>query len=199
VVIGYSTLIVEECKALAERDADLGKKLLEYAGMVERAAEYCHHLSENWRMASKKMVEMVRLDLVQVARDVQHVIFFGNLGISITGLEEAFVLGSKFELMRVFQNLFKNALEAGARSVSTSFSRSGDRIHVTLIDNGPGMCQDSVNRAMRGGYTSKASGTGLGLGICRHLVSAHGGTFELTSEPGKGVTVRLSFPAAAHS
>jgi signal transduction histidine kinase len=199
VVIGYSTLLVEECKALSERDPELGKKLLEYASMVEKAAEYCHHLSENWRLSSRKMAEMAKLDLIHVARDVQHVIFFGNLAISITGIDKAYVLGSRFELMRVFQNIFKNALEAGAHQVATVFARNGNRVEVTITDNGPGMDAEKVNRAMRGGYTSKATGTGLGLGICRHLVTAHGGTFDLKSEPGQGVTVRLSFPAAAQS
>jgi len=41
------------------------------------------------------------------------VIFLAILAIAITGIENAQVLGSKFELMRVFQNVFKNAIEAG--------------------------------------------------------------------------------------
>jgi len=70
---------------------------------------------------------------------------------------------------------------------------------VTIIDDGPGMDAERVSRALRGGFTSKTNGTGLGLGICRHLVTAHGGTFDLKSEPGQGVTVRLTFPAAAQT
>jgi signal transduction histidine kinase len=196
VVIGYATLLSEEARAVGERDAELGAKLLEYATMVEKAAEYCHHLSENWRLASKKLMEMTSLDLIQVARDVQQVIFFGNVSIAISGLPVAPILGSKYELMRVFQNLFKNALEAGAKSVNATFIRHGANIEVTLVDDGPGMDAESVRRALQGGYTSKATGTGLGLGICRHLVTAHGGTFDLKSQPGKGTTVRLTFPAA---
>jgi two-component system phosphate regulon sensor histidine kinase PhoR len=58
------------------------------------------------------------------------------------------------------------------------------------------MDADQVRKALQGGFTSKISGTGLGLGICRHLVTAHGGTFEFESSPGAGTKVRLSFPAA---
>ena len=83
--------------------------------------------------------------------------------------------------------------------MSTAFGRNGNRMEVTIADDGPGMDAEKVERAMRGGFTSKATGTGLGLGICRHLVTAHGGTFDLKSEPGEGVTVRLSFPAATQS
>ena len=196
VVIGYATLLCEEAKGLAESDPTRSGKLMEYAGMVEKAAEYCHHLSENWRLSAKKMAVMDRLDLVEAARDVRNVIFFGNLAISIGGLASAPILGSKFELMRIFQNLFKNSLESGAKSVTTTFARRGDRIEVTLADNGPGMDAESVRRALAGGFSSKATGTGLGLGICRHLVTAHGGTFDFKSLPGEGTTVRLNFPAA---
>ncbi len=196
VVIGYAALLAEEARMVAQRDAALSQKLLDYAGMVEKAAEYCHHLSENWRMASKKTAEFVRIDLVQVAQEVRQVIFFGNVAIRISGLTEAPVRGSKFELMRVFQNVFKNSLEAGATQLTVTFARAGDRLEVIITDNGEGMDPDRVRRAMHGGYSSKESGTGLGLSICRHLVGTHGATFALESQLGKGTTVRLSFPAA---
>ena len=197
VVIGYAALLTEEAKALAVKDPERASKLLEYTGMVGKAAEYCHHLSENWRLASKKMTELTRVDLVEAARTVRQVIFFDNFAISFSGLAEATILGSKFELMRIFQNLYKNALEAGAKSVATTFAWRGDRIEVTVADSGPGMDVELVRRALQGGFTSKASGTGLGIGICRHLVTAHGGQFEFESRPGHGTTVRLTFPAAS--
>ena len=43
-------------------------------------------------------------------------------------------------------------------------------------------------------YTSKANGTGLGLAICKKLVDAHGGTIEVSSEPGAGAEFLLTFP-----
>src|SRR5688572_32918580 len=46
VVIGYAALLAEEARSLAQRDAALAQKLLDYSGMVEKAAEYCHHLSD---------------------------------------------------------------------------------------------------------------------------------------------------------
>jgi signal transduction histidine kinase len=196
VVIGYSTLLAEEARGLSQRDPELGKKLSEYAHMVESAAEYCHHLSENWRLSSRKIKEFAKVDLVQASRDVQQVIFFGNTAIQITGIAEAWVLGSKFELMRIFQNLFKNGIEAGATNVVATFEQKGKALEVSIADNGAGMDPESVRKAMHGGFTSKAAGTGLGLSICRHLVGAHGGTFDLKSQIGHGTTITLSFPAA---
>lgn len=195
VVIGYAALVADEARTMSQRDPSSGKKLLEYAAMVEKAAEYCHHLSENWRLASKQSGEFQRVDLVQVCEEVRQVIFFGNVAIHFAGLSEAYVRGSKFELMRILQNLFKNSLEANSTSVAVTFARKGDEIEVVVADNGIGMDPERVKRAMHGGYSSKSSGTGLGLSICRHLAGTHGASFSLESSVGKGTTARLVFPA----
>jgi signal transduction histidine kinase len=197
VVVGYATLLIQEARVLSERDPELAKKLLDNASMVEKAAEYCRYLAENWRRTAKKTAEYSRFDLVECVQEVRQVIFFGNEAIQVTGLAHAPIQGSKFELMRVFQNLLKNALEAGATTVAVTFTANGDRIDLVIKDNGAGMDADRLRRALGGGFTSKESGMGLGLSICRHLLHAHGATFHVESQPDQGTTVRLSFPAAS--
>lgn len=196
VVIGYAALVADEARAICAKSPEVAKKLLDYAAMVEKAADYCHHLSENWRLASKQTGEFQRVNLVRVAEEVKEVIFFGNVAIHFAGLTEAWVRGSKFELMRILQNLFKNSLEANATSVAVTFARKGEDIEVVIVDNGGGMDTERVKRALHGGYSTKANGTGLGLSICRHLAGAHGASFALESAIGKGTTARLVFPAA---
>jgi signal transduction histidine kinase len=195
VVIGYSSLMIDEAQKIALQSPELGKRMAEYAVVVEKAAEYCHHLSENWRLASKKAGALVLLDLVTVAVEVKQVIFFANPAVQIRGSAEGWILGSKFELMRVFQNLFKNSIEEGATRVSADFKVDSGTVSVAITDNGPGMDDERVRLVMHGGFTSKENGTGLGLSICRHLTSSHGGIFSLESRRGVGTTVRLSFPA----
>lgn len=197
VVIGYSSLMIEEAQKLALQNPELGKRMAEYAVVVEKAAEYCHHLSENWRLASKKSTGLALLDLVGVATEVKQVIFFANPAVQIKGPPEAWILGSKYELMRVFQNLFKNSIEEGATKVTADFRVEDGSVIVAISDDGPGMDEDRVRLVMHGGFTSKENGTGLGLSICRHLTSSHGGVFALESRLGAGTTVRLTFPAAA--
>lgn len=195
VVIGYSALMVEEARRLAEVNSQDGKRMADYAVIVEKAAEYCHHLSENWRMASRKTAEFAPTDLVAVASEVKQVIFFGSPAVDLTGCAEAWIRGSRYELMRVFQNLLKNSIEAGAAKVVVDFALKDGKAIVTVSDNGPGMDAERVHRVLHGGFTTKENGTGLGLSICRHLTGSHGGQFGLESQPGRGTTIRLSFPA----
>lgn len=196
VVIGYASLLGEEARILAQRDGEAGKKLSEYAAMVEKAAEYCHHLAENWRASAKQTPLFSALDLVQLVNEVRQVIFFGNVAIQCTGEPAARVRGSRFELMRVLQNLLKNSLDAGATQVTVNFVRHEMHVEMTIVDNGSGMDAERLQRALHGGFSSKANGTGLGLSICRHLAGAHGARFSMESQPGRGTTARLIFPAA---
>src|ERR1039457_7361587 len=75
--------------------------------------------------------------------------------VKVTGADNALIRGSRFEIMRVFQNLLKNAIEAGATKAVADFSTMGDKVLVTITDNGPGMDEDRVHRVSRGGFTSK--------------------------------------------
>jgi len=195
VMIGYATLLVQETKKAAKRDGEDSKKLLNYADVVSRAAEYCHELADNWRQTSRKTTQFADIDLVKLTQHVKDVIFFSNAAIEISGVPHAVVRGSQFELTRVIQNIFKNGLEAGATSVKVEFSQKDDQWELTVSDNGAGMDEETAKLALKGGFTTKTHGTGLGLGICRHILGAHGATLTIESEPGRGTTLRMVFPA----
>jgi len=195
VMIGYATLLVQETKKAAKREGEDSKKLLNYADVVSRAAEYCHELAENWRQTSRKTTEFTDLDLVKLTQHVKDVIFFSNAAIEIGGVSQAVVRGSQFELTRVIQNIFKNGLEAGATCLKVEFAKNENQWELMVSDNGAGMDEETAKLALKGGFTTKTHGTGLGLGICRHILGAHGATLALESEPGRGTSLRMVFPA----
>jgi signal transduction histidine kinase len=194
VMIGYATLLVQETKKAAKREGEEAKKLLNYADVVSRAAEYCHELADNWRQTSRKTTEFTDIDLVKLTQHVKDVIFFSNAAIEISGVPQAVVRGSQFELTRVIQNIFKNGLEAGATSVKVEFTQKDDQWELTISDNGAGMDEETAKLALKGGFTTKTHGTGLGLGICRHILGAHGATLSIESELGRGTKLRMVFP-----
>jgi signal transduction histidine kinase len=104
------------------------------------------------------------------------------------------------QLRQVFLNLFTNAAEAmprgGTLTVRTwAGAAAAPEAWIEIADTGDGIPPEALSRIWEPFFTTKpeGKGTGLGLGICRHIVEEHGGTIELTSQPGKGTraTVRL--------
>jgi len=99
-------------------------------------------------------------------------------------------------LEQVFWNLFLNAAEAmkGAGDVRMSSRASEDGVEMTVTDTGGGIAPELLARLFRPFVTTKTSGTGLGLALCRKIVEAHQGSISIASEPGLGTTVTLRFP-----
>jgi signal transduction histidine kinase len=93
-------------------------------------------------------------------------------------------------MARVFVNLLQNAHEAAPDGVRVHFAsrHEGQRVVVTVADDGPGIPDAVRSRLFEPYFTTKSSGTGLGLAICRRLVEAHGGTLRLV-QTGPGATV----------
>jgi signal transduction histidine kinase len=117
------------------------------------------------------------------------------------------VHASSGRLEQVLVNLIINAVQAmpPGRSVDQNlvqifWERVGDRVVLTVRDNGVGIPRELVGRIFEPFFTTKpiGVGTGLGLSICHGLVTQLGGTLHVESEPGQGTTVRVALrPAVA--
>lgn len=101
-------------------------------------------------------------------------------------------------LSQVFGNLIMNAIEAmgegGKLTVSTFIDRNHNNVCVSLEDNGPGLSEEIKDRLFQPFATTKATGTGLGLALSRHLVDHYRGNLEIVSNSGRGVTVTVCLP-----
>jgi signal transduction histidine kinase len=117
------------------------------------------------------------------------------------------VVGDGDALHRVLENLIVNAVDSmpyggrisvRARMTEIPVAPVGS-VAVEVVDTGSGIPSELVDRVFERGFTTKGpgAGSGLGLAICREIVQAHGGRIELSSEPGRGTTVRISVPVAA--
>lgn len=197
VMIGYAALLREEVETLVTNRPEVDSRAAEYASIVERAAEYCHHLAENWRRASRHLGDFVEVDMVALAEEVKQVIFFNSDQIVVENDTPAIVRGSKIDLARVFQNLIRNALEAKSSQVHIGFQHGTESLNITISDNGSGMDENTSRGALGGGFSTKPNGTGLGLRICRHLLGAHGAKFEMVSNTEDGTRVVMTFPATS--
>ena len=102
------------------------------------------------------------------------------------------------QLYRVFMNLARNAVEAGAHRLHFSAARDGGTLIIEVADDGPGLPPKARENLFRPFYGSaRPGGSGLGLSIARELIRAHGGELTLASSTGAGTVFRLALPASA--
>lgn len=101
------------------------------------------------------------------------------------------------QLEQVALNLLKNAREAGgpeeAITLELCVAEDGSATLV-VADRGPGMSAEVLENAMLPFYSTKESGSGLGLALCREIVEAHGGSIRIENLLGGGLSVSCSLP-----
>jgi PAS domain S-box-containing protein len=111
------------------------------------------------------------------------------------------VQGDRIQLQQVVLNLILNAVEAMSGSsdqprellISTEQGGPGG-VQVTVQDSGPGLETESLERVFDAFYTTKPSGMGMGLAICRSIIEAHGGRVWAASNLAKGAVFRFTLP-----
>ncbi|MBP5340661.1 MAG: HAMP domain-containing histidine kinase [Prevotella sp.] len=101
---------------------------------------------------------------------------------------DGLLTADRCQLEQVLINLVKNAYESGATEVEVSVSNDSEiRVH----DNGCGMSPDVVDHAFIPFFTTKPTGTGIGLSLCRQIILKHGGTITVESHKGSGTTFTI--------
>jgi signal transduction histidine kinase len=196
VAIGYTNMLLDEVRQLPQVGRNV-ERILHYAETLEKCSSFCLHLAESWRQTTKHSGEVDTVDIFATALDTKTVLFFGTNRVEVTGAKDSCVNGIRFEIVRLLQNLIKNALEAGANHVSVSVERDGGRIVLSIADNGSGLPPAVMESILKKPIEStKAHGTGLGMTICRHIVAAHRGEMKVAARPGGGTVFTVSFPAA---
>lgn len=99
-------------------------------------------------------------------------------------------------LKQAILNVINNGMEAmsGGGTLTTRTRSDGAQCQLTVTDAGPGIAPEVQPRVFQLYFTTKATGTGIGLATTFRIVQLHNGTIDFTSEPGKGTTFRMRFP-----
>ncbi len=115
------------------------------------------------------------------------------------------VIVNKNQILEVFLNLFINAVDAmsdnGQLKVHGVIERPEhkkiDYLGIKVSDTGEGIKKENLSKIFDRYFTTKATGTGLGLAVVERIISAHDGTLSVQSDEGKGTTFTVYFPYGA--
>jgi signal transduction histidine kinase len=109
------------------------------------------------------------------------------------------ILGDRTKLMQVVMNILKNSIEAidmntSGKTISIRLQEEDGRLVLLVRDSGNGFDKATAGLLFSRGFTTKLSGTGLGLQNCRTIIESHAGTMTITSDgPGKGALTLIHF------
>lgn len=110
------------------------------------------------------------------------------------------VMGDRVQLQQVVVNLLINSIQAIAannsrtREISVETAQSADKISLVIRDSGGGIRADDIDRIFDGFFSRKADGMGMGLAICRSIISNHGGTIWAENDGLRGAVFRVTLP-----
>jgi two-component system sensor kinase FixL len=113
------------------------------------------------------------------------------------GLPEAMM--DRVQIQQVLTNLIRNAVEAMANSPKrrltiTTRQIPGGAVEIAVADTGPGIAPEVAKELFKPFVTTKPTGMGVGLSICRSIVQSHGGELKVESDPAGGSVFRFTLP-----
>jgi PAS domain S-box-containing protein len=176
------------------------------AGAADRAGEIIGRIRDQVKKAPP------RKDIFDLNQAIEEVLLLAGNAIT----KDAIVVQADFakgllpvqcdrvQLQQVALNLILNAVEA-MRSVddrsrklqiSTEQNEAGD-VLVTVCDTGPGIAPENLERVFESFFTTKSSGVGIGLSICRSILEAHGGSLWASANEPRGARFQFTLPGAA--
>jgi len=202
---GAAELLGRRAAAARDREA---------AALIVREVDRIAALLDDFMILGRgDVLRLAPVNLHRVLDDVLDVLATDPLG-ARTQLVRAYdpsipeLLADGDRLVQVFLNLARNALAAmeerpGTLTIATRLrldhrvDLGGERVPSVVVevsDTGPGMPEAVRAQVMTPFFTTRRTGTGLGLPLARHFAALHGGSLQIESREGQGTTVRVSLP-----
>ncbi|OYR43653.1 HAMP domain-containing sensor histidine kinase [Halorubrum sp. Hd13] len=130
------------------------------------------------------------VDLAALARESWSFVTTGDATLAVD--TDRVALGDWSRLQQVFENLFRNSVEHGGDGVSIRVGDLADGSGIYVEDDGAGIPEAERDEVFVDGYTTGASGTGLGLTIIQQVVSAHGWEVAVTESAAGGARFEIT-------
>ena len=184
-LVGYIHLI--------EKGKLAGREKLIYSG-IKKTAKYIDDIIDDWLIHKNMVYKQVNL-----AKIIQHAVRVSRTPNvkPVVQVENLSIKGDKLQLLRVFANLLENAYQALNNKkgiiIIQSFTEDNN-ITILISDNGIGIKKTLQPKIFNKHFTTKPTGKGIGLTICKSIIEEHGGSIRAESDENQGSTFIIQLP-----
>lgn len=189
-------------KSWKEKDPNFELKFNKFSKsfieQIDSLSKIASEFSNFAKMPDTKLEQTPVLAMIEQAREVFK--SAENVDISVNNKSEinVYIQADRDQLLRTFNNLFKNAIEANDNDaqcvISVLVYNDNRNAYIEIRDNGKGIPAVLHDKIFVPNFTTKTSGTGLGLAFVKQAIENAGGNISFTSVMGKGTTFYLDFP-----
>lgn len=162
--------------------------------LVSRLLHFTHP-QQDWQTVDLNLLVTETLELIAAQADNQHVQWQTALDPHLPPVQ-----GSATALRQVILNLLTNALQAmpdgGTVSCATRYVSGAKQLELLCTDTGPGVPPEAREHVFEPFFTTRPDGTGLGLALCREIITQHGGTIVQVSDHAPGAAFRVTLPVS---
>lgn len=168
------------------------------ASMIEQIDTLAHIANEFSNFAKMPKVNLEQVNLTEVIKSTIVLFKSDQTQISFSSeLDSPIVLADKNQCLRVFNNIIKNAVQSIPESrngiIEINISAQNEMLLVSVKDNGSGIADGMKEKIFVPNFTTKSTGTGLGLAMVKNIITAFGGQIWFESNENAGTIFYLTF------
>lgn len=200
----FLTTIKGRCQLIEVLAQD--ENIKKHAAKIDKDVNEINGIIGEFLFLSKpRKTEFQEVSMFDIFQSVKNIVETSSLvkGINVNMVlskEERYLLCDEVQIKQIILNICKNAVDAMSGSenprldIETGYDEGKNEMFIKISDNGKGMTKETLERLGTMFYSTKKSGTGLGLNVCYQIIKEHKGRIEVESTPLKGSSFKIILP-----